>query len=90
MGGCGGQGRNMGAEKKCLAIFDDDIAFFQVDAPLAQAFDLPSFQRNARLVAFLDKLVVAGQLVAGNDVFIIALVFGFFAHMTNCTRPLAT
>jgi hypothetical protein len=67
--GGGAQQRVDGAaEDEGLAILDGDIALLDVDVPGAQRLDLPSLQRDARLVALLDEVVMPGLLVQGNGI----------------------
>ena len=52
VGGGAGQWRDQAAEQPGLAVFDEYIALRQLHAALAQALDLPAFQREAGLEEF--------------------------------------
>jgi hypothetical protein len=52
------------------------IAFLEVSAAGAQAFDLPALQGQARFVVFLDEIFMIRLLVAGD----LSVAGWFFAH----------
>jgi len=63
VGGGGGQGADVRTEQVDLALADDDVGFLELHPSGPDGFDLPAFQRHARLEAFLDEIIVEGFFV---------------------------
>src|SRR6476620_8693236 len=53
MGGSGRQGRDLGAKKPGLAVFEQDIALVELNPAHTQAFDFPALKGNAGLKTLL-------------------------------------
>ena len=68
MGGGGLQRRQMGADQEQLAAVDGDVAFFELDAAGAQAFDFPALQYDAGFELLLDGVVKARFAIIRNRV----------------------
>ena len=74
--GAGAQKRlNEGAEQKCLAILERDLALCNLTLAGTKALHLPSLKFHRRFERFLNEVIVAGLSVLGNR----ALIF-FFRH----------
>ena len=54
VGGCGGQGGDVRAVQIGFGLMDLNVAFRQADFAVAQAFDLPTLQREAGFQAIFD------------------------------------
>jgi hypothetical protein len=53
----------MGSDEKQLAMTHDDVGFLQLDVTGADGLHLPPFERDSRLEAALDEIVVEGLAV---------------------------
>ena len=69
-------GADMDAEQERLAVFDPRVAVAQIDLMGAQRLDLGAGQRQAGLERLLDKEIVAGLAVFGDQ--LEAVGVGFF------------
>ncbi|MNV66238.1 hypothetical protein D3C71_1589830 [compost metagenome] len=76
VGGGGLERMDQAAEQIQLAIADQHVAIGQLHLAFAQGLDLPAVQHHARLVAFLEEIVVGRFLVVGNA----GRRIGFFGH----------
>ena len=68
----------MGANQKQLTLIDDDIAFLELGASLAQALDFPAFENEACLEFLFDVVIESGLAVYRNRVRVIW--FPFLGH----------
>ena len=53
--------------KKCLSVFDLDIAFAQLDCPVAAAFDFGTGQLDTCLKLFNDRIIVKSLSIRTNN-----------------------
>ena len=92
-------GRNVHRQHVRLAVFDDDIAVFQVERAGADGLDLRALELDARLVAVFDKIVVERLAVLRRDLYPLFLRHGtspplrfhdsvayFFAQHKGCHK----
>lgn len=63
MGGGGQQRADMTTDKKQLGFTDDDIRFFQLNAACTDRLNLPTFEDQACLISFLDKIIMKGFFI---------------------------
>ena len=59
VGGDGGQRCNLASDQPDGTVFDQGIAVPDLDASRPQGLDFPTLEHQARLVAFLDGVVMA-------------------------------
>src|SRR5690348_15031638 len=74
------QRRDRCPEQEQLAALDQRVGIGEVDAARAQAFDFPSLQRDAGLVALVDVVLVASALVQGDCRSALGIVVFFPGH----------
>ena len=61
----------MRAEQEQLTVADDDVAFLDLNAACAHAFDFPAFQGNPGLDSLFEVVIEFGLLVQGNGIAVI-------------------
>ena len=86
MGRCSEQWRNVGPEQPELAISNDHISFLDLGPTGADRFHFPTLEDQARLVAFLDKVVVIGLAVFDDRHVASYLPLTIFKYMAVVTR----
>jgi hypothetical protein len=89
VGGCADQRWDRGTEEVDLALADDGVAVAEVDPSGPQGFDFPALERDARLVAPVDVLLVPGALVERDG----ATCAGFvlrFRHVVTLAAAVAS
>ncbi len=68
MGGGGGERGEVGAEEPGLAVFDQYVAFLELDTSGPQAFDFPALQHKTGLELFFNEVVMLRLFVEGDGV----------------------
>gem|GEM_PF-4539 len=82
------QRSDVGAYEPCLAVLEHYVGFAQLGAALAHAFDFPALQRQARLEAVFDEVVMARLFVLGDGVGVCAFASFFLSHGISSRREL--